>query len=109
MFWEALGSALLGAAVACAALRRFPTHLPQPALVLATGGVSGLIGGLITRIVLGSGHTPSVLVAALGVCAALLSLLLSDGESGRRPRRPAQRQPLRQPGPAQPSASYGPR
>ncbi len=106
MFWEALGSALLGAAVACAALRRFPTHLPRPALVLATGGVSGLLGGLITRIVLGSGHTPSVLVAALGVCAALLSLLLSDGQGGRRPAR---RQPLRQPGPAQPSASYGPR
>ncbi|CAM3114187.1 hypothetical protein ACH4LN_21715 [Streptomyces albus] len=122
MIWEALGSAAIGLALALAATRRFPERLPDRRLVLATGPVAALVGGLITRIVLGSGHLPVALCVALGVSTALLSLLLRDAPERRQWRRdtlrttPAPRSApfapeagLRRQAPARPSASYGPR
>lgn len=120
MIWEALGSASLGLALALGASRRFPERLPDRRLVLATGPVAALTGGLITHTVLGPGHTPVALCVALGVSAALLSLLLRDAPERRQWRRdtlrttPAPRTAragsrVRPPAPAQPSASYGPR
>ena len=99
MLWEALGSALVGFAVAYAASWRFPDRLSNQPLVLATGPVAALLGGLICRVVLGPGHLPVALIAAAGVAAAMVSLLL--GDNGRTPS-------VTRRGPAQPSASYGP-
>lgn len=122
MIWEALGSAALGLALAHIATRRLPGKLPHRPLVLATGPVAGLLGGLVSRIVLGPGHVLPTLACALGVAAAILSLLVKDdapGATGRRAQgadggssRPSgslRRTPVRQPAPARPSASYGPR
>ncbi|NSC23747.1 hypothetical protein FM076_22350 [Streptomyces albus subsp. chlorinus] len=118
MIWEALGSASLGLALALAATRRFPERLPDRRLVLSTGPVAALVGGLISHIVLGPGHAPANLCVSLGVSAALLSLLLRDAPGRRQWRKdtlratPAPRtaQPrLRRQAPARPSASYGPR
>jgi hypothetical protein len=96
MLWEASVSALLGLLTAWAAVRAFPGRLPRPSLVVPTGVTGALTGDLITRAVLGAGHPAAVLLIALGVCAALLSLLLGER---RRPagltvtvaRRPAAR------------------
>ncbi|MEU3194598.1 hypothetical protein ABZ686_29095 [Streptomyces sp. NPDC006992] len=125
MIWEALGSAALGGALALAATRRFPERLPDRRLVLATGPVAALAGGLISRTVLGSGHLAVVWCLALGFSAALLSLLLRDDSPRRRQWRqdalrtapaPAgasagfgQSADFRQQAPGLPSASYGPR
>ncbi|NLU67284.1 hypothetical protein [Streptomyces sp. HNM0574] len=78
MIWEALGSVVLGLAVAYAAAARLPGRFPNQALVFATGPVAALLGGIVTRVVLGPGHTALTLVAAAAVSVALLSLLLSE-------------------------------
>lgn len=121
MLWEALGSAVLGLALAYAADRRYAQRLPDRRLVLATGPAAAFVGGLIGRAVLGPGHVPVTLVCALGVSAALLSLLLRDEGPGHRqwrkdplrthgsPHPASERVSLRQPARARPSASYGPR
>ncbi|WP_369201776.1 hypothetical protein [Streptomyces sp. PU-14G] len=87
MIWEALGSASLGLALALVASRRFPERLPDRRLVLATGPVAALVGGLISHTVFGAGHVPVALCVALGVSAALLSLLLRDAPGRRQWRR----------------------
>ncbi|MCQ4080229.1 hypothetical protein NGB36_06370 [Streptomyces sp. RB6PN25] len=87
MIWEALGSALVGLAAAWAALRWLPRRFPSRTMVLATGPSAGLVGGLITRIILGPGHIPVTLVAALAVGAAILSLLVR-APAPRRSRTP---------------------
>jgi peptidoglycan/LPS O-acetylase OafA/YrhL len=89
MIWEALGSALIGLAVAYVGSRRLPERLPSPRLVLATGAVASLAGGLLTHTVLGDGHPLTTLVGALAVGVALLSLLVRP--SGPRRRSPAVR------------------
>ncbi|MEU6821847.1 hypothetical protein ABZ921_14540 [Streptomyces atriruber] len=76
MILEALGSALLGLALAWAAAHRFGHRLPARTLVLATGPAGALIGAFITHTALGSGHAPATLLGAVAVSAALLSLLL---------------------------------
>ncbi|UGY95206.1 hypothetical protein [Streptomyces gobiensis] len=76
MLGEALGSAVLGLAIACAALRWLPDRFPNRRLVLATGPVAAVFGGLITRAVLGPGHLLTTMLLAVGVAAALVSLLL---------------------------------
>jgi hypothetical protein len=83
MFWEALGATALGLAIAYAAVRWLPARLPNRPLVLATGPVAGLLGGLICHIVLGGGHPLVTLAVAAAVSVALLSLLL--GENARPP------------------------
>ncbi|MBO8195150.1 hypothetical protein ITI46_26380 [Streptomyces oryzae] len=125
MIWEALGSAALGLALALAAARQFPERLPDRRLVLATGPVAALTGGLISHTVLGPGNSPVIWCVALGFSAALLSLLLRDESRGQRrwrqdalPAAPApaaasaglrQHADFRQQAPGRPSASYGPR
>ncbi|MGI5348998.1 hypothetical protein ACQEU8_12510 [Streptomyces sp. CA-250714] len=119
MIWEALGSAALGLALALAATRRFPERLPDRRLVLATGPVAAVAGGLISHTVLGPGHSPAIWCVALGFSAALLSLLLRDESAGRRqwrqdalpsaPAPAAASAGFRQQAPGRPSASYGPR
>lgn len=74
--WEAIAFAALGLAAAYAATRLLPQRLPSRVLVLATGPVAALVGGLIARAVLGGGHAALTLPAAILVSAALLSLLV---------------------------------
>ncbi|MGW7354859.1 hypothetical protein [Streptomyces sp. Z26] len=78
MFWEALGSAVLGLVLALAAVRWLPSRLPDRVLVLGTGTAAALLGGVITRIVLGTGHSLVTLSVAAAVSAAILSLLLGN-------------------------------
>ncbi|MGP3972905.1 hypothetical protein ACTWQF_02520 [Streptomyces sp. 8N114] len=105
MIWEALGSAALGLALALAAARRFPERLPDRRLVLATGPVAALTGGLISHTVLGSGHPLASWCVALGFSTALLSLLLRDESPGRRQWR--QDALPTAPAPVAASAGYG--
>ncbi|MEU6996310.1 hypothetical protein ABZ953_37380 [Streptomyces sp. NPDC046465] len=76
MILEALGSTLLGLALAWATAQRLGHRLPARSLVLSTGPVGALIGAFITHMALGSGHAPATLVGAVAVSAALLSLLI---------------------------------
>ncbi|MCZ7416682.1 MULTISPECIES: hypothetical protein [unclassified Streptomyces] len=85
MLGEALGSALLGLAVACAALWSFPRRFGNPPLVLATGTIAAALGGLVTRAVLGPGHLGVSLLLAVAVAAALVSLLLDGRRAYSRP------------------------
>ncbi|MBW1602968.1 hypothetical protein JJV70_12795 [Streptomyces sp. JJ66] len=87
MLGEALGSALLGLAVALAALRWLPGRFTSAPLVLATGAVAAAVGGLVTRAVLGPGHLLIALTLAALVAAALVSLLLTPR---RRVAQPGQ-------------------
>ncbi|WP_243761860.1 hypothetical protein [Streptomyces sp. YIM 98790] len=96
MYWELLGSLVLGTAVSWSALRRLPHRFPHPRqLTLATGPVSALSGALLVQAVLGvsGGHPVATLAGALVVSTALLSLLLRPGEAGppARAARPAAR------------------
>ncbi|WP_320778318.1 hypothetical protein [Streptomyces sp. CRN 30] len=76
MFLEALGSAVLGLALAWAAVYRLPHRLPSRTLVLPTGVAGALFGAFVTHTALGAGHLLVNLVGALVVSAASLSLLL---------------------------------
>lgn len=77
MMWEALAFAAVGLSVAYAATRLLPRRrLPAARLALATGPVAAVLGGLITRTVLGSDRFPINLAVSVAVAAALLSLLV---------------------------------
>ncbi|MFK4068542.1 hypothetical protein [Streptomyces sp. NPDC029674] len=76
MILEALGSTLLGLALAWATAHRFGHRLPTRSLVLSTGPAGALIGAFITHMALGPDHAPATLLGAVAVSAALLSLLL---------------------------------
>ncbi|GHH81512.1 hypothetical protein GCM10018793_39050 [Streptomyces sulfonofaciens] len=79
MILEALGSGLLGLALAWAAVRRLTRRLPSRTLVLPTGTAGGLLGAFVTHSALGPGHAMVTLIGAAAVSAALLSLLLRTG------------------------------
>jgi hypothetical protein len=79
---EALGSTLLGLALAWAAAHRLAHRLPARSLVLSTGPAGALIGAFITHMALGPGHAPAVMLGAVAVSAALLSLLLRPTRAG---------------------------
>lgn len=81
MIFEALGAVLIGFALALGATRRLPEHFPSHRLTLATGPVAALLGALLTHSILGPGHPVQVLLAALGVGAALLSVLVRPPRS----------------------------
>lgn len=83
MLWEAAVFAVLGLAAAYAAARLFPLRLPLSPLLLTTGPVAALTGGLVTRTILGPNHYEATLPAALLVAAALLSLLAAPPKRGR--------------------------
>lgn len=84
MFWEALGSAVLGLALAWAALHRLPHRLPSRTMVVPTGVAGALFGAFVTHTALGAGHLLVILLGALAVSAASLSLLLRPAERLRR-------------------------
>ncbi|MEU4093811.1 hypothetical protein [Streptomyces sp. NPDC026673] len=84
MLWESIAFAAVGLAVAYAATRLLPRRrLAAATLVLATGPVAALVGGLITRTVLGSDRFLINLAVSVGVAAALLSLLVRSPRSAR--------------------------
>ena len=83
VIWQALGSALIGIAISYAGLRWAPERLPSRLLVLGTGPVAALFGGLITHGMLGPGHGPAILTGALAVGVALLSLLIRPATGAR--------------------------
>ncbi|MFC8506174.1 hypothetical protein ACFU3J_31880 [Streptomyces sp. NPDC057411] len=87
MFLEALGSALLGFALAWAALHRLPDRLPARGAVLVTGALGAVFGALVTHGALGPGHFLATLIGAVAVAAVLLSLLIRP--ASRRLRRSA--------------------
>ncbi|MET8507577.1 hypothetical protein ABZV60_23425 [Streptomyces sp. NPDC004787] len=87
MFLEALGSALLGFALAWAAVHRLPDRLPGRAAVLLTGALGGVFGALVTHGALGPGHFLATLAGAVVIAAVLLSLLVRP--ASRRLRRSA--------------------
>ncbi|MFI9205175.1 hypothetical protein [Streptomyces sp. NPDC053048] len=90
ILWEALGSVLIGLAVSYGALRWLPARYGQfrsRLLALATGPGAALFGALLGHSALGPGHTLAVLGVSLGVCVALVSLLLRP--ANRAPRRSA--------------------
>ncbi|MFK0210380.1 MULTISPECIES: hypothetical protein [unclassified Streptomyces] len=87
MFLEALGSALLGFALAWAAAHRLPDRLPVRTIVLLTGTLGGVFGALVTHGALGPGHSLATLIGAVAVAAVLISLLIRP--ASRRLRRSA--------------------
>ncbi|MEU1595023.1 hypothetical protein ABZ468_19630 [Streptomyces sp. NPDC005708] len=84
MLLEALGSAVLGLALAWVAAHRLPHRLPARRLVLPTGVAGALFGAFITHSALGSVGLLLILVGSLVVSAASLSLLLRPAERFRR-------------------------
>ncbi|MCT4355423.1 hypothetical protein M5362_20010 [Streptomyces sp. Je 1-79] len=87
MFLEALGSALLGFALAWAAVHRLPDRLPARGVVLTTGTLGAVFGSLVTHGALGPGHALATLLGALAIATVLLSLLIRPAT--RRLRRSA--------------------
>jgi hypothetical protein len=83
LLWEAAAYAALGLLAAWAASRLFPTRLPAGPLLLTTGPVAGLIGGLVTHTVIGGGELEATLPAAFATAVALLSLLARPATRGR--------------------------
>jgi len=81
MFLETLGSAILGLALAWAAVHRLPHRLPVRRLVLPTGVAGGLLGAFLTHTALGSVGFLPVMLGAVAVAAASVSLLVRP--SGR--------------------------
>ncbi|OON81286.1 hypothetical protein [Streptomyces tsukubensis] len=84
MIFEALGSVVLGLAMAWAAAHSLPHRLPVRSLVYATGAAGGLFGAFVTHTALGPGHGLLTLIGAVAVSAALLSLLLRPSRRMRR-------------------------
>lgn len=84
VFLEALGSALLGFALAWAALHRLADRLPPRRTVLITGVLGGLFGSLVAHAALGPGFAPYTLLGAVAICAVLLSLLIRPARRLRR-------------------------
>ncbi|MFG2135840.1 hypothetical protein [Streptomyces sp. NPDC048650] len=87
MIWEALAAVAIGLAIALSATHWLPDRFPSRTLTLSTGPVAALLGALLTRSILGPGHPVEVMVAALAMGAALLSLLVRPPR--RHVRRPA--------------------
>ncbi|WP_460069216.1 hypothetical protein [Streptomyces sp. YKOK-I1] len=89
MILEALGSAVLGLALAWVALQRLSHRLPVRALVLATGVAGALFGDFVTHSALGSGTLLPSLAGAAVVSVASVSLLLRPAGRLRRRSAPA--------------------
>lgn len=88
MFLEALGAAVLGLALAWAAVHRLPDRLPVRGAVLTTGSLGAVFGALLTHGALGPGHVTATMVGAVAVATVLLSLLLRPANR-RMPRSAA--------------------
>ncbi|MFD5335123.1 hypothetical protein [Streptomyces hawaiiensis] len=88
MLLEALSSAILGLALAWAATQRLPHRLPARSMVLSTGVAGALFGAFVMHSALDAGHVLLVLLGAMIVSVASLSLLLRPA-AGRLRRRSA--------------------
>lgn len=91
MLMEAVGSGLLGLALAGVAVRLLSKRLPSTRTVLVSGVTGALFGAYLTHMSLGPGHNTlfATLLGGLGVSAVVLSLLLRPAAgAGRGPRRP---------------------
>ncbi|MCZ2525561.1 hypothetical protein [Streptomyces sp. HB2AG] len=96
LVWETIVFAAAGLVVGLTAARLLPGRLPRRPLTLGTGACAGVLGGYVTRTVLdGPGHLPVVLLGAVLVSAALVSLLVRSRppvagrartDAARRPR-----------------------
>ncbi|GAA2274342.1 hypothetical protein GCM10010415_47100 [Streptomyces atrovirens] len=84
MLLEALSSAILGLALAWVAVRRLPHRLPARALVLPTGVAGALFGAFLMHTALDAGNMLTVLLGAVIVAVASLSLLLRPAGRLRR-------------------------
>ncbi|MFB7507125.1 hypothetical protein [Streptomyces broussonetiae] len=84
MILEALGSAVLGLALAWAAVHRLSHRLPARPLVFSTGIAGALFGDFVTHTALGPGVAWLSLVGAAVISAASLSLLLRPAGRLRR-------------------------
>ncbi|MFE6841277.1 hypothetical protein [Streptomyces sp. NPDC057686] len=93
LLMEALGSALLGLALAGVAVRVLAQRLPSPRVVLVSGMLGALFGAYLTQFALGPGHNTltATLVGSVLVSAVVLSLLLRPGTG---PRRSSHRTPF---------------
>ncbi|MDN3026591.1 hypothetical protein [Streptomyces sp. S.PB5] len=89
MLLEALGSALLGLALAAVAAHRLAHRLPARSLVFATGVTGALFGAFLTHSALGAGNVLLTLIGATVVSVASLSLLLRPAGRLRRRSAPA--------------------
>ncbi|MEU1848325.1 hypothetical protein ABZ499_03290 [Streptomyces sp. NPDC019990] len=87
MLFEALSSAILGLALGWAATHRLAHRLPARSLVLSTGVAGALFGAFVMHSALEAGHVLVVLLGAVIVSVASLSLLLRP--AGRMRRRSA--------------------
>ncbi|MEC3996834.1 hypothetical protein VSR01_26320 [Actinacidiphila sp. DG2A-62] len=83
LYGEGVAYAVLGLLAAYAGGRIFSARLQFGPLLLATGPVAGLVGGLVTHTIVGGGHPEATLPAAFGTAAALLSLLARPPARGR--------------------------
>jgi hypothetical protein len=83
MIWDAVAFAALGFLAAWTASRIFPLRLPLTPLLLATGPVGALTGGLVTYTVVGGGYPEATFPAALAAAAVLISLLAGPSKRGR--------------------------
>ncbi|MFD8146157.1 hypothetical protein [Streptomyces sp. NPDC059708] len=91
MLMEAVGSGLLGLALAGVAVRVLAKRLPSTRTVLVSGVSGALFGAYLTHMSLGPGHNTlfATLMGGLGVSAVVLSLLLRPAAGGGGgPRRP---------------------
>ncbi|MFF8676919.1 hypothetical protein ACF07F_03310 [Streptomyces sp. NPDC015237] len=84
MLLEALSAAILGLALAWAAVHRLPHRLPDRILVLPTGVAGALFGAFVTHTALGAGGLLLVLLGSAALSAASLSLLLRPAGRLRR-------------------------
>ncbi|TPQ16044.1 hypothetical protein [Streptomyces sporangiiformans] len=86
MFLEALVSVMLGLALAWIAAHRLPHRLPDRRLVLSTGAAGALFGAFLTHSALGTGSSALIVLGALAIATASLSLLLRPAGRLRHPR-----------------------
>jgi hypothetical protein len=83
MLLEALCSAILGLALALTATHRLSHRLPARPLVLSTGVAGALFGAFVMHSALEAGHVLLVLLGAVIVSVASLSLLLRPAQAPR--------------------------
>ncbi|MFD9791790.1 hypothetical protein ACFWXK_12645 [Streptomyces sp. NPDC059070] len=76
MLLEALGSVLLGLALAWTADARLRHRLPDRRTVLAAGPLAALFGAFLTHSAIGPGHAVTTVVGATFIAVVALSLLL---------------------------------
>ncbi|WP_405998669.1 hypothetical protein [Streptomyces sp. NBC_00829] len=76
MLLEALGSVLLGLALAWAAVRRLSDRLPARRVVFTAGPLGALFGAYVTHSALGPGHALVTLVGGAAMGSVVLSLLI---------------------------------